>query len=261
MIEKEITNVDTDIKHVIAVMSGKGGVGKSSMSSLIALSLNLQGYSVGILDADITGPSIPKIFGINDMRATGHENTITPVETATGIKIISLNLLIDKEDAPVIWRGPLLANAVKQFYTDVNWGNLDYLIIDLPPGTGDVSITIMQSLPIAGIFVISTPQDLVNLIVKKSINMAKMMDIPVLGLIENMSYFSCPTCGGKSYIFGETDPENLDLGINLITQMPIDPKFVELCDAGKVEHYTRVKQELFESFSKAVNDTLAKQLG
>ena len=260
MIQKETTNANSNIKKVIAVMSGKGGVGKSSMTSLIATSLNEQGYKVGIMDADITGPSIPKIFGVNSMRAMSDGESIEPVTTEKGIKIISLNLLIDKEDSPVVWRGPLIANAVKQFFTEVNWGDLDYLVIDLPPGTGDVSITLMQSIPVDGIVVVSSPQDLVKLIVKKSVNMAEMMNIPVLGLIENMSYFVCPHCGEKTYLFGKSKTEEAtkELNIELIHQVPIDQKFVELCDLGKVENYSQTNSDFFNSFKESVNKIIKK---
>ncbi|WP_243259098.1 Mrp/NBP35 family ATP-binding protein [Clostridium sp. 'deep sea'] len=260
MIQKETTNGNSNIKKVIAVMSGKGGVGKSSMTSLIATTLNEQGYKVGIMDADITGPSIPKIFGVNTMRAMSDGESIEPVTTKKGIKVISLNLLIDKEDAPVVWRGPLVANAVKQFFTDVNWGDLDYLVIDLPPGTGDVSITLMQSIPVDGVVVVSSPQDLVKLIVKKSVNMAEMMNIAVLGLIENMSYFVCPHCGEKTHLFGESKTEQVtkELNIELIHQVPIDQKLVELCDQGNVEDYPQANSEFFNKFKESVNKTISK---
>lgn len=260
MIKKETSNANSNINKVIAVMSGKGGVGKSSMAALVALALQTNGYRTGILDADITGPSIPKIFGVNNLRAMSDGSSIEPIETDKGIKIISLNLLLDKEDAPVIWRGPLIANAVKQFFTDVNWGELDYLVIDLPPGTGDVSITMMQSIPVNGILVVSSPQDLVNLIVKKSVNMAEMMQIPVLGLIENMSYFVCPHCQEKSYLFGQSKSEQVakDLAVELIAQLPIDPNLVELCDNGQVEQYGATNPSLFDEFTKSILNTLSQ---
>jgi Mrp family chromosome partitioning ATPase len=254
MFEKEKTNEKSNIKKVIAIMSGKGGVGKSSVTSLVATALTEQGHKVGIMDADITGPSIPKVFGINDQRAKGNESGINPVVTNTGIKVISLNLLIDKEDSPVVWRGPLIANTVKQFYTEVNWGDLDYLLIDLPPGTGDVSLTIMQSLDLDGIIVVSSPQDLVKLIVKKSLNMAKMMSIPVVGIIENMSYYECVECGKRIDIFGKSRVNEIaeEMGINVLAQMPIDPSFVELCDEGKVELYAKINFAMMKELSDNV---------
>lgn len=254
MIEKEKTNEKTNIKKVVAIMSGKGGVGKSAITSLVATALNEKGNKVGIMDADITGPSIPKVFGINNKRAKGNDSGINPVVTHTGIKVISLNLLIDKEDSPVVWRGPLIANTVKQFYTEVNWGDLDYLLIDLPPGTGDVSLTIMQSLPLDGIIVVSSPQDLVKLIVKKSLNMAKMMNTPVLGIIENMSYFECPECGKRINIFGESKVEEIaeEMGIDYLASIPIDPEFVELSDEGKIELYGKIKYGLMEDFANSI---------
>lgn len=253
-IEKEKTNELSNVKKVIAVMSGKGGVGKSSVTSLIAVSLKEKGFDVGILDADITGPSIPKIFGINSKRAKGNTTGINPVSTTSGIKVMSLNLMLEKEDSPVVWRGPIIANAVKQFYSEVNWGELDYLVVDLPPGTGDVSLTTMQSLPLDGLVIVSSPQSLVNLIVKKSINMAKMMNVPILGLVENMSYFECPDCNKKIELFGKSKVDEVakEMEIDLITKIPIDPEFVELCDDGKVELYSKINYSL--------SDTLASKI-
>lgn len=257
-IEVEKTNEFTDIKKIVAVMSGKGGVGKSSVTSLMAIALKSQGYKVGILDADITGPSIPKVFGINNKRAVSDGNGIIPVETATGIKVMSINLLIEQEDKPVVWRGPLIGGTVKQFYTDVTWGELDYLLIDMPPGTGDVPLTIMQSLPIDGIIVVSSPQDLVKLIVTKSINMAKSMNKPILGIVENMSYFICPHCNEPLNVFGESRVEAIseEMGIELIAKMPIDSDFVSLCDEGKIELYEKYNKDFKEDFSKKINQTL-----
>jgi len=257
-IQKEKTNELTNIKNVIAIMSGKGGVGKSSVTSLIAVSLKNKGYKVGILDADITGPSIPKVFGINKKRASSIEDGIIPVKTATGIEVMSINLLIEQEDSPVVWRGPLVANTVKQFYTDVIWGDLDYLLIDLPPGTGDVPLTIMQSLPVDGIIVVSSPQDLVKLIVTKSVNMAKMMDVTILGIIENMSYFICPDCNKKLNVFGGSKVEATakEMGIQLIAKIPIDPEFVSLCDEGKIELYGKINYKLEENLSKSIEEIM-----
>ncbi|WP_432401353.1 Mrp/NBP35 family ATP-binding protein [Wukongibacter sp. M2B1] len=258
MIEKEKTNEKSNIKKIIAIMSGKGGVGKSSVTSLIATALKEKGNKVGILDADITGPSIPKLFGINQKRAISNEDGINPVSSHTGIKVMSLNLLIDKEDSPVLWRGPLISNTVKQFFTDVTWGELDYLLIDLPPGTGDVSLTIMQSLPLDGIIVVSSPQDLVKLIVKKSVNMAKMMSTPIYGIVENMSYFECKDCGKKINIFGKSRVEEIakEMDIDVIANIPIDPSFVELCDEGKVELYGKINFSLIDDLSKNVIDAI-----
>lgn len=258
-IEKERTNDVTHIKNVIAIMSGKGGVGKSSVTSLMATALRNKGYAVGILDGDITGPSIPKVFGINKQRATGTETAVNPVVTATGIKVMSINLMVDDEESPVVWRGPVISNTVKQFYTDVNWGNLDYLLIDLPPGTGDVPLTIMQSFEIDGIVIVSSPQDLVKLIVKKSINMAGMLGTPILGLVENMSYFMCPDCDKKIHIFGESKVPQAakETNLKIISQIPIDPNFVSLCDEGRVELYLKENYKFAEEFENQV-ETMVK---
>ncbi|HZK01084.1 MAG TPA: Mrp/NBP35 family ATP-binding protein [Tissierellaceae bacterium] len=191
----------SSVKNIIGIMSGKGGVGKSTVSAMIAEDLNKKGFKVGILDADVTGPSIPRLLRISDKKATANELGIVPVNTDGGIKVVSLNLLMDDENQPVIWRGPLIAGIVEQFWTDVIWGELDYLIIDMPPGTGDVALTVMQSIPISGIIMVSVPQDLVSMIVSKAINMVKKMNIPVLGIIENMSYIKCPDCDKKIRIF------------------------------------------------------------
>lgn len=257
-IQKEKPNPFTNIKNIIAVMSGKGGVGKSSVTSLMGAVLNNKDYKVGILDADITGPSIPKVFGVNRKRATGMENEIIPVETTSGIKIMSINLLVDQEDAPVVWRGPLIANMVKQFYTDVLWGDLDYLLIDLPPGTGDVPLTIMQSLEVDGIVVVSTPQDLAKLIVTKSMNMAKMMEVPILGVIENMSYFQCPECNQRHNVFGVSNVEDMakTMNVPLLGRIPIDPELVSLCDEGKIELYGKINYAFEEEFGMQIEKIL-----
>ena len=226
------------ISQVIAVMSGKGGVGKSSVAAITAVKLLKEGYQVGLLDADITGPSIPKMFGIEtSAEATGLG--ILPVKSKLGIKIMSLNLLLDNEDDPVIWRGPLIAGAVRQFWTDVVWRKLDYLIVDLPPGTGDVPITVMQSLPLDGVIIVSSPQDVAVMIVKKAIRMASMMDIKVLGLIENMSYAVCPNCGEILRLFGPSIGERLaeSSGIPYLGSLPIDPELAKACDLGLIEKY------------------------
>ncbi|SFG81909.1 Chromosome partitioning ATPase, Mrp family, contains Fe-S cluster [Desulfotomaculum arcticum] len=240
----------TEIKHVIAVMSGKGGVGKSSVSALLALSLARRGYRVGILDADITGPSIPKMFGISS-RPLHDENVLYAAMTSSGIKIMSLNLLLENEDQPVIWRGPIIAGAVKQFWTDVAWGKIDFMVVDLPPGTGDVPLTVMQSLPLDGIVVVTSPQDLANMVVRKAVNMANHMNIPLLGFVENMSYLRCPDCGKEIKIFGESKSASLatSMGLRLLEKLPVDPELAELCDAGKVENYGA---ELFKDIEHLV---------
>ena len=213
----------SSIKNVIGVMSGKGGVGKSTVSVMMAQELNKRGFKVGILDADITGPSIPRLLRISDKKARANELGIIPVDTDAGIKVVSLNLLMEDENQPVIWRGPLIAGIVEQFWTDVIWGELDYLIIDMPPGTGDVALTAMQSIPISGIVMVSVPQDLVSMIVSKAINMVKKMNIPVLGLVENMSYIKCPDCDRKIRIF---ESENIskfleENNIELLGELPM----------------------------------------
>jgi Mrp family chromosome partitioning ATPase len=224
------------IKHVIAVVSGKGGVGKSLITASLAVAMERKGYSVGILDADITGPSIPKAFGVHE-KATGSELGIYPVKTRTGIQLMSLNLLTENETDPVVWRGPVIAGTVKQFWTDVIWSNVDYLFVDMPPGTGDVPLTVFQTLPVDGIVVVTSPQDLVSMIVTKAVKMAQMMDIPILGLVENYSYFQCPGCGQRHQIFGESHLEEVARANQLavLDRLPIDPALASACDAGKIE--------------------------
>ena len=224
------------VRKVIGVVSGKGGVGKSLVSGELAVMLSRMGYRVGILDADITGPSVPKMFGIHE-KAYGDGENIFPAETENGIKLMSINLLLDKDDAPVIWRGPVIAGAVKQFWEDVTWGELDAMVIDMPPGTGDVPLTVFQSIPLDGVVVVTTPQDLVGMIVRKAVNMAGMMKIPVLGLVENMSYALCPDCGKKIEIFGKSRiaQEAAELSLPVLAQLPFDPKAAALCDAGTIE--------------------------
>ena len=231
------------IKKVIAVVSGKGGVGKSLVTSSLAAAMHKRGKKVGILDADITGPSIPKSFGIHE-RALGSELGIYPVESKGGIQVMSLNVqvmslnvLTDNETDPVIWRGPVIAGAVKQFWTDVIWGDVDYLFVDMPPGTGDVPLTVFQSLPVDGIVVVTSPQDLVSMIVTKAVKMAEMMHIPILGIVENYSYFKCPDCGKEHAIFGESRIEQVaaDLGLKVLARLPIDPALAAACDNGGVE--------------------------
>ena len=230
------TNEQANIKHAIAVVSGKGGVGKSMVTSLIATSLNRRGYNIGILDADITGPSIPKAFGISG-RISFNEYGIVPRDSEKGIKIVSANLILPADTAPVIWRGPVISGMVKQFYSDVAWGDIDYLLIDMPPGTGDVPLTVYQSIQIDGVIVVTAPQDLVSMIVGKAINMARMMKIPVLGIVENMSFFKCPDCGSNHEVFGTSRIEEIaeEYEIDLIAQIPIQPNAARYMDKGKVE--------------------------
>jgi hydrogenase maturation protease len=227
-----------EISHVIAVMSGKGGVGKSLVASFTGLSLTRQGYKVGILDADITGPSIPKIFGVNS-RPGGSDTGILPVLTRTGIEIMSINLLLPNEDDAVIWRGPLIGRAITQFWEEVLWGKLDYLIVDLPPGTADASLTVMQTLPISGVIIVFTPQSLVDMIVRKAVNMARQMSKPVLGVVENMSYINLPDSSGRMELFGSSRGEEMakTIGAPLLAQFPVDPELARLCDEGEIERY------------------------
>lgn len=229
-------NPGSHIGHVIAVMSGKGGVGKSLVTSALASAAAKAGKKVGILDADITGPSIPKAFGLHD-RAVGDEAGIYPVPTPGGIKVMSLNLLTPDETEPVVWRGPVIAGAVKQFWSDVVWGDIDYLFVDMPPGTGDVPLTVFQSLPVDGIIMVTSPQDLVSMIVTKAVKMAHMMSVPVLGVIENYSYFKCPDCGKEHQIFGESHLDEVakSMNLNVLARLPIDPALAAACDAGTLE--------------------------
>ena len=232
----EAQNAFSNVKKVIAVVSGKGGVGKSLVTSLLAVLTKRNGSSSAVLDADITGPSIPKMFGIHD-KAMGTEDGILPVESRTGVKMMSVNLLLENDTDPVIWRGALIAGTVKQFWTDVLWGDVDYMFVDMPPGTGDVPLTVFQSLPVDGIIIVTSPQELVGMIVEKAAKMAKMMNIPVLGLVENMSWIGCPDCGKKIYPFGESQTAKVALeeGIPLLAQLPIDPALAKECDTGVIE--------------------------
>lgn len=234
MIEK--MNEMSNIKKVIGVVSGKGGVGKSLVTSMLAVKMRQKGYNTAILDADITGPSIPKAFGLCE-KALSTEMGLFPMDTKTGIKTMSINLLLDDETSPVIWRGPVIAGAVKQFWSDVIWGDVDYMFVDMPPGTGDVPLTVFQSLPVDGIVVVTSPQELVSMIVGKAVNMAEMMNIPVLGIVENMSYFECPNCGKKHSIFGESHVDELakQYNINTVSKIPIDKTIAKNCDSGKAE--------------------------
>ena len=225
-------NAAARVGKVFGVVSGKGGVGKSMVTSQLAVLMRRKGYNVGILDADVTGPSIPKAFGVHD-RAMGDERGMLPVETDGGIQLMSVNLLLDNETDPVLWRGPVIGGVVTQFWTDVVW-DVDYLFVDMPPGTGDVPLTVFQSLPIDGIVIVSSPQDLVQMIVKKAYNMAKMMNVPVLGLVENYSYVKCPDCGKEIYVFGESKVEEAakEVEVPVIGKMPLDPEMAKAVDAG-----------------------------
>lgn len=229
-------NKYSNIKKVIGIVSGKGGVGKSLVSCLLAAKCQAAGLKVGILDADVTGPSVPKSFGIKS-RAMQDDKGLLPTVTKTGIKMMSINLLLEDENQPVVWRGPVISGVIQQFWTDVNWGELDYLFVDMPPGTGDVALTVFQSLPVDGIVIVSTPQDLVKMIVNKAFNMAKMMNVPVLGLVENMSYYTCPDCGKKINIFGESqiDETAKELGVSVLAKLPINPQTAQMVDRGAVE--------------------------
>ncbi len=228
------THPQTHIKHVIAVVSGKGGVGKSLVTSQLATQAHARGFKVGVLDADITGPTMARAFGISD-HLHACEDGLIPQETPEGIKVVSTNMVLPDETTPVLWRGSIISNLIRQFFSEVLWGELDYLFIDMPPGTGDVALTVFQSLPIDGIVIVTAPQDLVSMIVGKAINMAGMMDVPVLGIVENMAFFSCPDCGSKHAIFGESDIEALaaDYGIKLSAHLPINPEYARRMDAGE----------------------------
>lgn len=229
-------NEKSNIKHVIGVVSGKGGVGKSMVTSLLASAIRKSGKSVAILDADITGPSIPKAFGLTKKADALDENMILPVVSKDGIKIMSLNLINADDTDPVIWRGPILASVVKQFWSEVAWGDVDYMLVDMPPGTGDVPLTVFQSLPIEGIVVVTSPQKLVGMIVEKAVKMANMMNVPILGLVENFSYLECPDCGKKINVFGESTVEDLakENDISVFAKIPIDPKVADSADSGKI---------------------------
>ena len=226
----------TRVKKIIGIVSGKGGVGKSMITSLLAVSMQRRGLSTAILDADITGPSIPKAFGIKD-RPDGSDIGLFPVKSKLGTKIMSVNLLLENETDPVIWRGPVIAGTVKQFWTDVIWGDVDYMFVDMPPGTGDVPLTVFQSIPVDGIVVVTSPQELVEMIVGKAVKMAEMMNIPILGIVENMSYFECPDCGKKHSVFGESRIDALaeKYGIDTVSKLPINPKLANSCDRGMIE--------------------------
>lgn len=234
----EPLNKNSSVKKVIGVVSGKGGVGKSLVTSMLAVLAQRKGYQAAILDADITGPSIPKVFGVHG-KVFGNEAGIFPAETKCGTRIMSINLLLANEGDPVVWRGPVIAGAVKQFWSEVNWEQVDYMFVDMPPGTGDVPLTVFQSLPLDGIIVVTSPQELVEMIVEKAVKMAGLMDIPVLGLVENMAYFECPTCHDKHYIFGQSHIDDLAerYQIKSTAQLPLAPALADLCDQGNIEEF------------------------
>ena len=234
----EEPNKLSSVKKVIGVVSGKGGVGKSLVTSLMAVAMNRKGYNVGILDADITGPSIPKAFGVTGP-ATGNEMGILPVPSKNGVEIMSVNLLLENDTDPVVVRGPIIAGTVKQFWTDVIWSDVDFMFVDMPPGTGDVPLTVFQSLPVDGIIVVTSPQDLVSMIVTKAVKMAEMMNIPVIGLVENYSYFQCPDCGKQYKIFGDSHIDDIagEYNLPVLAKLPINPELAKACDGGKIEDF------------------------
>ena len=250
----EKPNQLSSIKKVIGVVSGKGGVGKSLVTSMLSVLMNRRQYRTAVLDADITGPSIPKMFGLHE-QAQGTDAGIFPVTTAKGIDVMSLNLLLPNETDPVVWRGPVIAGVVKQFWTDVIWKDIDFMFVDMPPGTGDVPLTVFQSIPVDGIIIVTSPQDLVSMIVTKAVNMAKLMNIPVLGMVENMSYFECPDCHKKHFIYGDSHLEEIakENGISSTARIPINPDFAQQCDSGLIE--------LFEGdFLDSMADSIEKLL-
>lgn len=250
---KENLNELSSVKKVIGVVSGKGGVGKSLVTSLLAVKANKSGYKTAILDADITGPSIPKVFGLTKRAEALDDKYLLPVTTKTGIDVMSINLLLENASDPVVWRGPVIAGAVKQFWTDVVWKDVDYMFVDMPPGTGDVPLTVFQSLPVDAIVVVASPQDLVSMIVGKAVKMANMMNVPVVALVENMSYFICPDCNKKYNIFGKSKIDNVaqKYGVNTVAKLPIDPNFASLCDNGMIE-------EVNENYLDQVFDAITK---
>ena len=247
-------NQHSNVKHVIGVVSGKGGVGKSFVTGILATNLARAGKRVGILDGDITGPSIPRMFGISDERSYGVEEQLIPIEDANGIKIMSANLVLQNETDPVLWRGPVVAGAIQQFYSQCNWGDLDYLLIDMPPGTGDVALTVFQSLPVEGVVIVSSPQDLVQMVVGKAVRMAEMMHVPVLGLIENMAYISCPHCDERIEPYGPSKLAETAAAFNLkpLGQLPMDATFAQIADKGTFS--TELPQGLVPDATQSVLD-------
>ncbi len=261
--DKESCTVENNplnnVKNVIGVMSGKGGVGKSSISTLIAKELSKKGYSVGILDADITGPSIPRLLGVNKQRAVAIDQGLLPITNKDGIKVMSLNLLTDNENDPVIWRGPMISGVVKQFWTDVIWGDLDYLLIDMPPGTGDVALTVMQSIPLNEIIMVSVPQDMVSMIVSKAVNMARQMNIDILGVIENMSYITCEDCGKKIKLFnGDSTNKFLnEMNLNLLGELPM---LSSISNLGQENQNDKNVEEIFEPIINSIIEKSQKNI-
>lgn len=245
------------IEHVVAVVSGKGGVGKSLVAGLLAAALRREGHQVGVLDADITGPSIPKMFFPTQRHPGNSPMGIVPVESETGVKVMSINLLLPSEDEAVIWRGPLISTAIKQFWGDVVWGNLDYLVVDLPPGTADASLTVMQSIPLSGVVLVTSPQGLAAMVVKKAARMARTMGVPILGVVENMSYVVCPDTGKRLEVFGPSKAEAMaaQLGVPFLGRLPIDPQIAQLCDEGRIEEY---QSEAFAAIARRVSETAPK---
>ena len=237
-------NPNSTVKKVIAVVSGKGGVGKSTVTSMLAVAMARKGYNVGVLDADITGPSAPTAFGVTECQGA-NEHGLYPALSRGGIQIMSINLLLDNENDPVLWRGPIIAGAVKQFWTDVIWDDVDYMFVDMPPGTGDVPLTVFQSLPIDGVIIVTSPQELVGMIVSKAVKMANMMHVPVVGLVENYSYFRCPDCGGKHEIFGKSHIAEIaaEYHLPVLAQLPMDPSVAQLCDSGRAEEMDTTELE------------------
>ena len=252
---REPENKYSSIKKVIGVVSGKGGVGKSLVTASLARMMREKGYTVGILDADITGPSIPMAFGVAHEKAGVSEDgkLMLPARSLEGVDIMSANLLLDHDTDPVIWRGPVIAGAVKQFWTETLWKDVDYMFVDMPPGTGDVPLTVFQSLPVDGIIIVTSPQELVGMIVAKAVNMAKKMDVPILGIVENMSYLECPDCGKHINVFGESHTEQVaeEYGLKLLAQIPIDPKIAQMVDGGQIEY---IEMPWFEEAVKAVEN-------
>ena len=251
-------NAGSNVKHVIGVVSGKGGVGKSLVTGLMATLLKRRGYATAVLDADITGPSIPRMFGVHE-KAMGCDEGILPAESKTGVKLMSINLLLEHDTDPVVWRCALIAGTVKQFWTDVLWGDVDFMFVDMPPGTGDVPLTVFQSLPVDGIIIVASPQELVGMIVEKAVNMAKMMNIPVLGIVENMSWIACPDCGKKIYPFGEGKTLQVAQAhsLPLLAQLPIQPELASACDKGLVELFN---ENWLDGAADVVEHTPARKL-
>ena len=243
----------SNVKKLIGVVSGKGGVGKSLVTSLLAVAMSRKGQQSAILDGDLTGPSIPKVFGITS-KAVGNDEGLLPTETPQGVKLMSINLLLEHDTDPVVWRGPVIAGTVKQFWTEVNWGNVDYMFVDMPPGTGDVPLTVFQSLPLDGVVIVTSPQDLVSMIVGKAVKMAHMMSIPVLGLVENMAYYHCPDCGHDHAIFGESHLDEVakEYGVTTTARLPIDPAIAKLCDSGRIEELDQSYLDALEPIIEAL---------